>query len=204
MLETTITTDMWEQTFQSKFSQFCKRAPVMLKMSIRIQDGFKGVLVTHVNSNLKYFFPFNYDENVKDFIAHIKKLLVSKHYPRLVYEVYENHQKTNEEIVSELESGKDIDNLEQYCMKLIGTRVYVIDKILSWKELALLRLEESNIPGDEIGSVFRYSFQKSLVLYLRDYRTGKFGSIENASAEFFNNSLLIDEIKKKKEEEEDE
>ena len=62
-----ITTDMWEKSFQKKFSNFCSKSPVLLKMSIRIQDGSKGVLLNHVNSDRTYFFPFNYDQNVKDF-----------------------------------------------------------------------------------------------------------------------------------------
>lgn len=189
-----ITTDMWEKTFQKKFSNFCTKSPVLLKMSIRIQDGNKGVLLNHVNSDRTYFFPFDYDANVKDFIANIKRLLVENHYPRLVQSLYENHKKTNEELAQELENGEKVDSLTQYCVKKTGERMYRIDKVLPWKNIAIIVLEQSSVPGDNVGTVLKYSYQKSLVLYLKNYRTGVFKNIDEASDDFFNNSLLVSEI----------
>jgi hypothetical protein len=198
-----ITTDMWEKSFQKKFSNFCSKSPVLLKMSIRIQDGSKGVLLNHVNSDRTYFFPFNYDQNVKDFIADIKRLLVNNHYPRVVQTLYENHKKTNSELAEELEKGGKVDELNQFCVKKVGERIYRIDKVLPWKNIAIIVLEKSNVPYDEIGSTLKYSYQKSLVLFLKNYRTNVFKSIDEASDDFFNNSLLVSEITSKKKEEEE-
>lgn len=204
MLEQIITTKVWEETFQKKFSNFCKKSPVLLKMQVKIQDGNKGVLITHVNTETKYFFPFDYDANIKDFIAEIKRLLVAKHYPRIIEEILERHEKTNAELAVELESGKKVEELEKFCMRKTGERMYRIDKVLPWKETAFLVLENSDIPGDVLGTQYHYKFDKSLVLYLRDYRTGKFKSIEDASDEFFNNAFLVSILgeKKKKQEQE--
>lgn len=196
-----ITTEMWEKSFQKKFSNFCSKSPVLLKMSIRIQDGSKGVLLTHVNSDATYFFPFNYDYGVKDFIADIKKLLIAQHYPRLIQTLYEKHKKTNEELAEELENGEKVDALSQFCVKKTGERLYRIDKVLPWKNIAIIVLEKSDIPEDEIGAAFKYSYQKSLVLFLKNYRTGAFKNIDEASDDFFNNSLLVSEIKLKGQEE---
>lgn len=198
-----LTTEKWEKSFQKKFSNFCTKSPVLLKMSIRIQDGQKGVLVSHVNSDKVYFFPFDYDQNVKDFIANIKRVLVNNHYPRLIQVLYENHKKTNEELAQELERGEKVDSLTQYCMRKVGERLYRIDKVLPWKNIAILILEKTDIPQDKIGTTLKYSYQKSLVLFLKNYRTGVFKSIDEASEDFFNNSLLVSEISKKEDQEND-
>ena len=199
LADTIITTEEWEKTFQKKFANFCTKSPVLLKMSIRIQDGSKGVLLNHVNSDMNYFFPFDYDMNVKDYIATIKALLVNKHYPRLVQTLYENHKKTNEELAEELEKGEEVDSLKAFCVKKTGERLYRIDKVLPWKNIAILVLEQSDIPQDKVGTALKYSYQKSLVLFLKNYRTGIFKSIDEASDDFFNNSLLVSEITKKEE-----
>jgi hypothetical protein len=194
LVDEIITPEMWEKTFQKKMSSFCKKSPILIRMSTRIQDGSKGVLLTHVNSEKNYFFPFNYDMNVKDFIADAKRILVANHYPRLVQTIYENHKKTNEELAQELENGEKVDSLTQYCVKKTGERMYRIDKVLPWKNIAIIVLEQSSVPGDNVGTVLKYSYQKSLVLYLKNYRTGVFKNIDEASDDFFNNSLLVSEI----------
>jgi hypothetical protein len=184
----------WEDQFIQKFQNFGKKSPVLLSMSVKIQGGEKGALITHVNSNTKYFWPFNYDINVKDFIAEIKKVLVKNHYPRLIEEILEQHQLTSEELALELEHGKDIDSLNKYEMRVIGNRLFRIDKILTWKNIAILTLETSSFEDDEIESNYRYKFNGSIVIFLKNYRTGKYRSLEEASEHFFANSNIIDKI----------
>lgn len=186
----------WKDTFSSKFLNFCKKSPVLLSVDIRVQDGEEGVLVTHVNSNSKYFFPFEYETPVKDFIAHIKNLLIERHYPRIVEEILEKHELTPEEIVIKIEKGVEIDNLSKYEMRSTGSRIYRIDKILAWKQIAILVLESSTFENDAIGTSYRYKFNGgSLVIFLKKYRSGKFKSIEEASNHFLSKSLLIDTIR---------
>ena len=186
----------WKDTFSSKFLNFCKKSPVLLSVDIRVQDGEEGVLVTHVNSNSKYFFPFVYETPVKDFIAHIKNVLVERHYPRIVEEILEKHELTPEEIVIKIEKGAEIDNLSKYEMRSTGSRIYRIDKILAWKQIAILVLESSTFENDAIGTSYRYKFNGgSLVIFLKRYRSGKFKSIEEASNHFLSKSLLIDTIR---------
>jgi hypothetical protein len=163
-------------------------------MNIKIQDSEEGVLITHVNSNSKYFYPFNYDINPKDFIAQIKSFLVKNHYPRLIEEILEKHELSSEELAIEVEKGVDITKLNKYEMRVIGTRQFRIDKILSWKNIAILTLEESSFEDDEINANFRYKFSGSIVIFLKNYRSGKFRTLEEASEYFFSNSLLIDRI----------
>jgi len=198
MLDNKFSAKWWKDKFSSKFTNFCKKSPVLLSMIIKIQNGEEGVLITHVNSNSKYFFPFKYEQDPKDFIADIKSLLVEKHYPRIIEEILEKHELTSSELALKVEKGHDINNLSKYEMRVIGTRMYRIDKILAWKQIAILLLEESSFLNDEIGESFRYKFNGgSLVIFLKNYRSGKFKTLEEASEYFFINSLIIDQIIKK-------
>ncbi len=188
---------MWEATFQKKFSNFCKKSSIMLSMTIEICNGRKGVTVTHANTNSDYFFPFDYKKNVKDFIAEIKEVLVQKHYPRIVEQIYEQHENTREELVSELEKDPTkVDSLSKYSMRLTGSRLFRIDKVLQWKNIAFLYLEESTFKDDKVGVYYKYLYNKSLIVYMRKYRKGDFESLEQAGEEFFKNSSLISILNK--------
>lgn len=199
MLVQGISSQEWEDSFSKKFSSLCKKSPVLLKYSNRTQDGERGVLVTHVNTGLRYFYPFDYDMNVKDFIALVKKDISNKHYPRLVEDVLQAYEKTNEELAIELENGADAKSIKKYSMKSVGVRQYKIDKILSWKQIAILELEKSSFPEDNLHTLYRYQYDGSLVIFLKNYRNGKFKNIEDASAVFFSNANLVDELPKKTE-----
>jgi len=189
------TTKWWEDVFQSKFVNFCKKSPILLSMSLRAYKDERGVLITHINSDSKYFFPFTYKKHPKDFIASIKKLLVSKHYPRIVEEILERHELTPDELAKKIEDGHSHNGLSKYEMRVVGKRMYRIDKILAWKQIAILALEDSTFENDEIGESFRYKFNGgSLVIFLKNYRSNKFKTVEEASAYFLQNSLLIDKI----------
>lgn len=195
---------MWESTFQKKFSNFCKKSSIMLSMVIEIKDGCKGVTVTHVNTNCDYFFPFDYKKNVKDFIAEIKNLLVEKHYPRIVEQIFEQHENTKEELVEQLEKDPTkIDELSKYSLRLSGERLFRIDKVLQWKNIAFLYLEKSTLEGDQIGVYYKYKYNKSLVIYMRKYRKGEFDSLEKAGEEFFKDSSLISILDSSKKSEEE-
>jgi hypothetical protein len=184
----------WENQFSQKFSNFGKKSPVLLSMNIKTQGGEKGVLVTHINSGSKYFWPFNYDINVKDFIAEVKQTLVNKHYPRLIEEIFERHELTMEELAIKVENGSNLNNLNKYELRIVGTRQFRIDKILSWKNIAILTLENSSFEDDAIGVSYRYKFNGSIIIFLKNYRAGKFKSLEEASEYFFENSQIIDTI----------
>ena len=185
----------WKDVFSQKFSSFAKKSPIIISMMIKVQDGEEGALITHVNSGKKYFFPFDYDLKVGDFIFKIKTLLSEKHYPRIIEEILEKHEFTKEELATQLEnSNQTIDTLTKYEMRIIGRRQFRIDKVLLWKNIFLLVLESSSFLDDEIGKIYRYKLNISPVIFLRNYRSNKFKSLEEASNFFFSNSILIDTI----------
>lgn len=182
----------WQEVFTKKFSNFARKSPIKMSFFITLQDGEEGVQVTHENSGTRYFFKFNYDQQIKDFISNIKELLVLKHYPRLVDEVLEKIELSNEELALRLEKGKSLEELKKFELKKTGERIYVIDKVLIWKDVAILKLESSSYESDneDVGKSFQYKFNGSLVLFLNKYRSGKY-DLSALSAEFFKNSILI-------------
>jgi hypothetical protein len=196
MLLSSISSKRWKDEFSQKFVSFIKKSPVILSILIKIEKGEEGCLITHVNSGKKYFFPFDYNMKVSDFIHTIKLMLVENHYPRVIEEILDKHEFTSEELAKQLEENKTLDELSKYEMRVVGTRQFRIDKVLMWKSLFLLVLEKSSFEDDEIGKVYRYKINISPVIFLRNYRSGKFKSLEEASAYFFNNSILIDTLTK--------
>jgi hypothetical protein len=198
MLLHEITSKAFKDEFSQRFSSFAKKSPVVLSMVIKIQNGEEGALITHTNSNSKYFFPFPIGEgiSVKNFIAKIKLLLIENHYPRVIEEILEKHEFTTEELAKQLEEGHSLNGLNKYEMRVAGTRQFRIDKVLLWRNIFLLILETSSFEDDEIGKIYRYKINISPVTFLRNYRSGKFKSLEEASNYFFSNSVLIDQLKK--------
>jgi hypothetical protein len=191
----------YKDEFSKRFSSFAKKSPVVLSMVIKIERGEEGALIKHVNSGKTYFFPFPIGEgiSVKDFIAKIKNLLSSTHYPRVIEEILEKHEFTPEELALQLEI-KSLDELSRYEMRVVGTRQFRIDKCLMWRNIFILVLEQSSFSDDKIGSIYRYKMNMSPVTFLRNYRSGKYKNLEEASAAFFSEALLVDEIKKDDEE----
>jgi hypothetical protein len=191
----------YQDVFIKKFTNLAKKAPIMMSYIIKVEDGREGVLVSHENSGKRYFFPFNYDMQIKDFIAEVKSVIKVNHYPRVIDEVHEKVELTNEELAGHLESGRSVDDLKRYEIRKMGERIYVIDKVLSWKDIAILTLESSSFESDaqEVGMSFQYKFNGSLILYLKKYRSGKH-SIETLSSEFFGGSVLVRRLESKEEE----
>jgi hypothetical protein len=162
-----------------------------------MNEGVAGVFVTHVNSDTKYHFKWDYDLEPKTFVHNVKNIMFANHYPRLKEVVYVKKELSPREMAIALEKGKKPVKVE---FKKVGERRYVLDKVILWKNLVLLKLENSTIKSDELDVTYRYKYEGSLVVYLRKYRTGKFKTIDDASKEFFENSLLIDKLGEKEEE----
>jgi hypothetical protein len=141
---------IWKDMFQQKFVSFSKKSPCLLSYSIQTRNNNEGVLVTHVNSNAKYWFGFDYNSNVKDFIANIKNTII-KHYPIIIEEILEQKELTPDELAIKVERGEDVKDLKKYEMEVVGRRTYHIDKILPWKDIAILMLDKTDFDSDKIG-----------------------------------------------------
>jgi hypothetical protein len=192
----------WREVFIKKFTGFAKKSPVLLSYTIIEKDGDLGVLITHVNTNKKYFFKFRYDEQVKDFIADVKRVIVKNHYPRIIEEVYENFDLTPDEVADRIAKGTmKVDDAKPYEVRKVGDRVYRIDKVILYKNECILELEQSTVPTDVVGRQERRQMATSLTIFLKKYRENKFKNLEDASAFFMRNSALISYLDDKKEKE---
>ena len=192
--ELVLKTKDWEKDVVQKLSSYSKKAPVLISIEVGMNDNVAGVFVTHVNTDTKYFFSWDYTKDPKAFVHQVKEVLFSKHYPRLVETVYEKKEITPRDVAIALEKRRDPTKLE---LKKVGVRMYVLDKVILWKNVVMLKLENSTVKGDELGGVYRYKYGGSLVYYLRKYRTGKFSSLEEASKAFFSNALYVDKLGEK-------
>jgi len=180
----------WTEILIKKLTNFCRKSPIMMSFLVMNHEGREGVMITHENSATKYFFPVDIEGDIKDFIAEIKRKLVENHYPRLIREEYRNRPLTMEEIAIKLESGDEPEKIQRVELEKTSEEIFVIDKILSWKDIAILKLESSTKCPEDVGKSFQYKYNGSIVLYLKKYRSGKH-SMEVISNEFWSNATLI-------------
>jgi hypothetical protein len=170
----------WIENFKKKFIGFSKKAPLLLTFEITKKDMDTGVYVRHVNSTATYFFKFDYEVEPKDFVARIKTLLVEKHYPRIIEDVYENVELTTKDLADRIAAGASPDKISKVEVKKIGQRVYRIDRTISYRNIVILVLEDSTLPEDEVGQMTRHQMTTSVIIFLKRYRENKFKSVEDA------------------------
>lgn len=192
MIAENINGDKWKQTTVKKLLSFCEKCPCVLSIKTASHNGEDGVFVIHKNSGMQYFFPWNYNQDPKDFIHDIKTFIEKKHYPILVETVTEEHKLTSEELALIVEEGKSINELPQYEKRVKEKILWRIDKVILWKDIVILVKIDKN--GNVLSNQFRYKYNKSLVIFLKKYRSGDYASLEEAGNEFFNNSILVNEI----------
>ena len=192
MVAENINGDKWKQTTVKKLLSFCEKCPCVLSIKTAVHNGEDGVFVIHKNSGMQYFFPWDYDIEPKDFIHNIKCFLEKKHYPILVETIKEDHKLTKEELAIMVEEGKSITELPQYEKRIKEKVFWRIDKVILWKDIVILVKIDRD--GNAASNQFRYKYNKSLVIFLKKYRSGDYTSLEEAGDEFFNNSILVNEI----------
>lgn len=170
--------------FIEKFTNFAEKSPVVISFAT---DDI-GVTVVHENSGKKYFYPWDYITPVKMFIHEIKKDLISNHYPRISREVEVERELTPEEQATYIAKGVSLDDVPTTIIEKV-TELYRIDKIIVMKD-------EFVIVNEKTLQQYCYHMKNSAFSYLRNYRTGKFGDIEEAGRVFFQNCTLVKELNK--------
>jgi len=186
MLVTRLIDNEYKREFVNKFSNFCSKAPTMI--SFVLTD--RSVVVTHLNSATNYEFFWDFREDLKDFIANIKKVLSNNHYPRLVQVIKIEKPLTPQEqaeIFSKDEvSSEDVPTTKTEIIK----KIWRIDKVIINRNTFIL-LEEDT--GDQyLFTMFSY---KPCILFLKDYREGVY-TVETAADFFFSHSKLVKKLDK--------
>lgn len=182
MLSKKIDSVVYKETFIKKFTNFAEKAPIVISYAT---DDI-GVTVVHENSGKKYFYPWDYALPIKTFIHDIKRDLIANHYPRLIRTVIVERPLTVEEQADSIANGTKLEDVSNTITETV-TEHYRIDKVLILKDEVVLVNEETL-------QQFTYKMKTSAFSYLRNYRTGKFSDIEEASRVFFKDSTLLNEL----------
>lgn len=192
MIAETINGEKWKQTAVKKLISFCEKCPCLLSIKTAVHKGDDGVFVIHKNTGMQYFFPWDYNLDPKDFIHNIKVFLEKKHYPILIETITEEHKLSKEELALMVEEGRSINDLPQYEERVKEKVLWRIDKVILWKDIVILvKIDNKN---NEISNQYRYKYNKSLVIFLKKYRSGDFKTLEEAGNDFFRNAILVNEI----------
>lgn len=192
MIAETINGEKWKQTAVKKLISFCEKCPCLLSIKTAVYKGDDGVFVIHKNTGMQYFFPWDYNLDPKDFIHNIKVFLEKKHYPILIETITEEHKFSKEELALMVEEGRSINDLPQYEERVKEKVLWRIDKVILWKDIVILvKIDNKN---NEISNQYRYKYNKSLVIFLKKYRSGDFKTLEEAGNDFFKNAILVNEI----------
>jgi len=192
MIAETINGEKWKQTAVKKLISFCEKCPCLLSIKTAVHKGDDGVFVIHKNTGMQYFFPWDYNLDPKDFIHNIKVFLEKKHYPILIETITEEHKLSKEELALMVEEGRSINDLPQYEERVKEKVLWRIDKVILWKDIVILvKIDNKN---NEISNQYRYKYNKSLVIFLKKYRSGDFKTLEEAGDDFFKNAILVNEI----------
>lgn len=182
MIYNKVSSQKYVSIFKKKFENFLNKAPILA--SLVLTPG--SVQVVHENTKKKYVFPWDYTKDVKQFIFEIKKSLVV-HYPRIVKVTEENVELSSDEKADLIAKGEyTVENVPNY-KKVTKRVIYRIDKVIVPQDIFI-------IVDEETGKTYRYKMNRPCVYYLRDYRSGKFKSLEEASDAFFKSTQFLNEI----------
>lgn len=174
-------------TVMRKLLNFSEKCPVSLTIVTETINGEPGVSIVHKNSGRKYFFAWNYSKDPKEFVFDIKQALVTNHYPRIIETNYETREASSSELAKLLEEGVPIDQLPKTIRTEVGTTMWRIDKVILWRDIFILVNEETN-------KQFRYKLNSNSIIFLKEYREGKYKTLEEAGSYFFHNAILLNEI----------
>jgi hypothetical protein len=200
MLIDSINGNKWKKDIIKKISSFADKCPLLVSITTGTYKGADGVFIECNRSGNKYFFRWIYDQDQKEFVHDIKTKIL-KEYPRIVQVTYEEHEASAMEIAKQLEKGVELKDTKRVIRTSTGSKLWRIDKVLPWRQVFILDLEAVfDADGKNVDFApeqRKYQYNSSAVIYLKDYRTGKFKTPIEAGDAFFNKSSLITTLKNK-------
>ncbi|HRS26401.1 MAG TPA: hypothetical protein P5140_07680 [Methanofastidiosum sp.] len=182
MLYNKIDSEKYIAEFGSRFANLAQRAPILMSFVVA-QD---GVTVIHENSGTKYFFEWDFTLPVKVFIYNIKAKISENHYPRLGKVTSEEIPLSQEERVALIEQGTPVEEVPKTKV-ITKTTVYRIDKVIALKDIFIIYDEATK-------KMYRYRLHYSSIFFLKNYRSGKYKSIEEAGEFFFSKAEFLNEL----------
>ena len=182
MLFTKIDSAKYITEFKERFSNFAQKAPILLSFIVSADK----VTVIHENSGQQYAFEWDFAIPVKSFIHEIKQVLSDNHYPRIERRVTTVVPLSAEEQAALLADGVGVDNLPSV-KEITASTIYRIDKVIALKDIFILQDEKTF-------KSYRYKMNYSSIFFLKNYRTGKYNSLEEAGDFFFSKSEFLNEM----------
>lgn len=189
----------WTKTVMQKLKSFGKKCPLLIKLYTGSYKGDQGVYIECIQPNNRYFFPWKYDQDPKEFIYDIKTHLVPL-YPRLIKEEYSEHKTTPDEAAEQLEKGATLKTITPVVRQHEYTDIWRIDRVIPWSQQFILKLEQrfdkDGKPVEiENAITKKYLYKGSAVIYLRNYRQQQFKTPKEASDAFFSSANLVCTLK---------
>lgn len=183
MLLTRIDSSKYINEFKERFSNFAQKAPILLSfITTEI-----AASVIHENTGTEYSFPWDFSIPVKSFIHEIKQVISDNHYPRVAKVETEVVALTPEEQAEQLIGGVEAKDLPTSKVVVLSTEVFRIDKVIALKDIFILQSETTY-------KMYRYKMNYSSIFFLKNYRSGKYSTIEEAGKFFFAKSELLNEM----------
>lgn len=184
----------WEKEFNRKLKSFLDKSPAAF--SLTPSNKRRGVIIHHVGSKKNYFVSYDYSKEPRDYIHSIKEKL-SIHYPVVIKEEYEEQPLTNEEVAEAYLN--DPNNVPKTKKVLVSKKLYRIDREVIRTNSYIIKLIGEYTKDGELTPVQSnvgqlYTYKKSLVMYFRNYRSGKYNTIEEASEELLGNSTFEKDV----------
>jgi len=168
--------------FKERFSNFAQKAPILLSFIVTDRE----VTVIHENSGKSYNFEWDFTIPVKSFIHEIKQSLSDNHYPRIARVAVESVPLSSAEQADLLAQGTAIDSLPSH-KEVTKNSLFRIDKVIALKDIFIIQSEDDY-------KMYRYKMNYSSIFFLKNYRTGKYKTIEEAGNFFFSKSELLNEM----------
>ena len=174
--------------FNSRFSNFCHKAPFLLSFAL----DEKEVKIIDETTSMVYSFDWDITMPVKKFIYHIKEALIDNGcYPIIIQTTREERDPTPEEIAEEMADGVPLEDTTLKVVTKIQKK-YLIDKVIIFKDIFILR----DLVTKELS---QYKLDRKSVIFLRKLRTNKI-TAEEAGDIFFEEAQLIGNLNSKIEE----
>lgn len=182
MLYTKTDSNKYIAEFKERFSNFAQKAPILI--SFIVSDD--KVTVIHENSGQQYHFEWDFTIPVKSFIHLIKQVLSDNHYPRIERKIVQQIPLTADEKAALLASGTAVEELP-LCRTEVQSTIYRIDKVITMKDIFIIQDEVTN-------KAYRYKLNYSSIFFLKNYRAGRYKTIEEAGDFFFSKAELLNEM----------
>lgn len=171
MIVNKIDTSLFIQTFKKKFSNFCKKSPLLLtyiitEHSVKIYEYNKFEdLMSHDTSKYTYLLEYSFDftKEVKENIADIKQALLYL-YPIIKQELNVKENLTAKERNDLVESGKmSIDEAAEAKRDTVETTSYRIEKVIIERDEVIM----TNLSNNE---VYRYKIKIPVSIFMKKIR----------------------------------